>query len=309
MQLAPLVIATLSCLVLQPAPDSCLSSSLAQVQPAGRVAGIEERVSAEPVLTGDSLDVVLTAEAALAWDWESGKILYERNADARRPIASLSKLFSALLVRDQMQASAIIEIPASAADIQRRGAHIGLPPGQHATVRDLLAASLVASANDAMHTLAVAAFGSEEVFVERANFLQSRYGLLNTRVANSTGLEGGDQYSTARDVQQLLQHVHADPILRVFLSSQNGILETMEGRKLQYKTTNRLLGTYVPVIAAKTGFTTAAGENLAMITMGRDGQKIGAIILGSKERFQDMKTLVEWIQRQYRWPAVTANGG
>ena len=80
------------------------------------------------------------------------------------------------------------------------------------------------------------------------------------------------------------------------------MLRTREGSVRSYASTNKLLGTYFPVLAAKTGYTPAAGQNLIVMTHGEAGQRIGAVVLGSSDRFQDMKTLVEWIQRNYTWP-------
>jgi D-alanyl-D-alanine carboxypeptidase len=80
-------------------------------------------------------------------------------------------------------------------------------------------------------------------------------------------------------------------------------LVTQEGAIRRYTTTNRLLKTYVPVIAAKTGYTREAKENLALLTEGSNGQRVGAVVLGSDARFQDSKVLVEWIWRNYSWPS------
>lgn len=236
------------------------------------------------------------------WDEATGEILYAKNADRQRPIASLTKLLSALVVRETLPENTQVTIPASVLAAQRSGANIRLPVGEHVSVRELLRASMVASANDAMVSLADAAAGSEAAFVAQANAYARRYGYAHTKAVNATGLSGGDQYSTAHDIRRLLSSAYRDPLLRSFLSLETGTLTTLEGSTRAYKTTNKLLGTYVPIIAAKTGYTVEAGQNLAIITEGPQGQRIGAVILGSDERFQDMKIVVEWIWRNYTWP-------
>ncbi len=271
----------------------------------GTVAGAQNRTvnSLAPVFSGQSLDVVLSAQAVLAWDEQTDTVLYEKNADGRRPVASLSKLLSALTVRELLPAVRVVEIPRAVLATQRRGAHIRLPIGEHASVYDLLSASLIPSANDAMTALALAAANSEESFVAAANDWAVKHGLTNTKVSNATGLEGdGESYSTARDMKGLLRLAFRDTTLRTLLVSDSGVLRTQEGTIRRYKSTNKLLGTYFPVLAAKTGYTPAAGENLAVITYGEAGQRIGAVVLGSEGRFQDVKTLVEWIFRNYTWP-------
>jgi len=264
----------------------------------GDVAGIQ---SSAPVFTGDALDVVLSAESVLVWDVASGSILYEKAAAEQRPIASVGKLLTALVVRDQLPLSTIVEIPAEVRVAQRQGVDVDLPPGDHATTSDLLLAGLVASANDAMVALAVAVAGDEDEFAQQVNEFASTRGIAHTRVANATGLSGGLQYSTAHDVRSMLELAYRDPVLQDYLSRQGGTLVTQEGAIRRYTTTNSLLKTYVPVIAAKTGYTVEAKENLALLTKGSSGQQIGAVVLGSDARFQDAKVVVEWIWRNYSW--------
>lgn len=256
----------------------------------------------QPTRSENALDVYVTAQAAVAWDVASGATLYEKNAAIRRPVASLTKLLSVLTVRDILSPASTVEISASAGAVQRFGAHIRLPVGSHATVQDLLAASLIASANDAIVALAEATAGSEEVFVVQANAKARQLGLFDTHVANATGLTGGDQYSTARDVRQLLTLVNADSLLGLYLNDNKGRLVTREGAVREYDSTNELLSTYLPILAAKTGYTIEAGENVALLTQVAGGQTIGIIILGSEQRFQDAKILAEWIHRHYTWP-------
>ena len=164
-----------------------------------------------------------------------------------------------------------------------------------------MAAAAISSANDAVVSLAVAIAGSEGQFVQELNTYATIIGANHTKAANATGLSGGEQYSTAHDVRLLLTQASLTPQLGTYLRQSTGALRTQEGTKRSYKSTNELLDSYVPIVAAKTGYTVEAGENVAIITTGPAGQKIGAVILGSTQRFQDMKILVEWIWRNYSW--------
>lgn len=294
-----------SCLIGTQAPGDCWERQLLAQPEDGLVAGAQEPVvlsNGEPIFSGQALDVSLTAQAALVWDEQTDTILYERNVDARRPVASLSKLLAALKIREALGEEAVVEIPTTVRDIQRQGAHIALPVGEHALVADLLGAGLVASANDAMVTLAYAVAGDEEKFAEMANDYARRHGFTDTRVSNATGLDGGEQYSTAANIKGLFQLAYRDKTLRNLLVSERSALQTVEGSVRSYESTNQLLGTYFSVLAAKTGYTPAAGQNLVVMTQGEDGQRIGAVVLGSADRFQDMKILVEWVKRNYTWP-------
>jgi D-alanyl-D-alanine carboxypeptidase (penicillin-binding protein 5/6) len=296
-----------SCLVVPPqgGVDACLGEHVLQrPAAAAAVAGAQTGAAPglEPVFSRESVDVILTAEAALAWDEATGAILYEKNATQRRPVASLSKLASVLTVLETLSPAEPVAIPEAVRTVQRQGAHIRLPPGEHASVYDLLAAGLVASANDALITLAYAAAGDEAAFVARTNDFVRRHGFHDTQVSNATGLEGGEQFSTAHDIKGLFQLAYREQTLRNLLVSEDGVLRTREGSKRSYTSTNKLLGTYFPVLAAKTGYTPAAGQNLVVMTVGDNGERIGALVLGSTDRFQDMKALVEWIKRNYTWP-------
>lgn len=282
----------LSCiLALEPA-SVCLVDPLTVL-----TAPLAETIS----FTGEASDVVLSAKEVMAWDYDTGKVLYARAAHERRPVASLGKVLAALTVLDTLADDQVVAIPPEVRAVQRQGADIGLPVGEHATVGELLRAGLVASANDALVTLAVAARGSEEAFVEAVNVKAAALGLTDTRLSNATGLTGGMQFSTAMDLRKILMRAYREPRLQPYFSAQTGTLVTREGRRLPYKTTNKLLGTYMPILAAKTGYTVEAGENLMVITRGPQGQRVGAIVLGSQDRFSDMKSLVEWLWRNYTW--------
>jgi D-alanyl-D-alanine carboxypeptidase len=266
-----------------------------------QVMGATKDGSPGPVFKHDSLDVIISADSALVWDEKTGEVLYEKNANKRRPVASVSKLLSALTVREYSSTTQLIEILPEARRAQLSGANIKLPIGDQATVYDLLASGLIASANDAMVTLAVGLFDSEEEFVNRANEFAQKNGFYNTKVSNATGLSGGEQYSTAYDVMKMFRLAYRDQVLRNMMISEKGTLRTELGAKRNYKSTNKLLGTYFPVLAAKTGYTYEAGQNFVVMTYGELGQRIGVVVLGSEERFQDAKILVEWIWRNYEW--------
>lgn len=290
----------LSCLLTSSGASECIRENVAYSQ-AGAVAGVVDNTDV-PIKTGDAIDVLLSAKAALVWDEETGTILYEKNAYEKRPVASLSKLLSALVIRENMRLDSYVKIPEEARAMQRRGANIKLPIGDKASVYDLLSAGLIASANDAMTSLAVAMSGTEDEFVNTANAFASKNGAFSTRISNSTGLSGGEQYSTAFDIKELFSLTYRDKVIRDLLVSQAGTLITEAGISRNYKSTNQLFGTYFPVLAAKTGYTVEAGENLVVMTYGDEGQRVGAVVLGSEARFQDMKTLVEWVWRSYTWP-------
>lgn len=299
MTFADLGFLVVTCLVTHQPLDMCL--------PGPTVAG-----KATPVITftGESTDVVLSAQAALAWDLKTGRILYRKNEAQKRPVASLTKLVAVMAARRALAPEEVVEIPSAVRAAQRTGAHVRLPAGEHITVQQLFESGLIASAADSMVTLAVAAKGSEEAFATYANQVAEQVGLTSTRLANATGLSSAaehPQYSTAEDLRVVLETVYSDPLLAPLLAQRQGTLVTVEGTKRAYRTTNKLLGSYLPVLAGKTGYTTEAGGNFALITEGNHGQKIGIIILGSEDRedrFHNAQVLLEWLNRNYTWNSL-----
>jgi D-alanyl-D-alanine carboxypeptidase (penicillin-binding protein 5/6) len=293
MILASLVVTAVGCLVANQPLASCWEQYMAP--------SAQAQSAHLPYFSGTAISPILSAQAYTSWDVSTGTSLAESNADVQRPIASISKLLSLLAVRQLLSPDQVVAIPPDVRAAQAAGANIKLPVGEHAKVSDLIAAALIPSANDAMVTLAVAAKGSEQAFVDYANQYALQHDLPNTHLANSTGLQGGVQYSTAHDVQKLLTMVYADPVLRQYVDQQAGDLVTVEGTKEHYISTDQLLGTYLPVLAAKTGYTIQAGENLTLLTVGPAGQKIGVVVLGSQDRFYDAKVLIAWIWRNFTW--------
>lgn len=286
----------LSCIVIQQPLTSCV---LYGVTPEDIPTAQTQTI---PKQTGNAIDVDLSARSALVWDIATGTILYERNANEERSIASLNKLLSTVVARSIISPKATVTIPIEVKQAQKKGVGIKLIPGEHISAGDLFEAALIPSANDAMVALAIASKGSESAFVDFANSYAKSHGLFNTLLANSTGLQEGVQHSTARDVQHMLMNAYNDSFLRPFLSQQKGVIISQEGTKHSFISTDKLLGTYLPILAGKTGYTLEAKENLAIITSGAKGQKIGAVILGSDDRFQDMKIVVEYVYRNYTWP-------
>lgn len=294
-----LALLLVGCLGVNGGGDACNITQTAQASE-GRHAQVAGIVSG-PEMKDGVVDVELTAKSVIVWDVDSGKIIYEKNARDKRPIASLSKLLSALVVRQGLPMDTEIEVTENVRQAQAKGVDVQLPVGEHVKARDLLTAGMVASANDAMTALAEGYSGSEDNFAHDATLYAKSIGVVNTKLANATGLSGGEQYSTAEDVMKLLSLAYDDGELREMLSSADGSFTTREGSVRKFRTTNELLKSYLPILAAKTGYTYEAGENLAIITQDESGHKIGAVVLGSEERFQDMKVLIEWINRNFVW--------
>ncbi|TSC58872.1 MAG: D-alanyl-D-alanine carboxypeptidase (penicillin-binding protein 5/6) [Candidatus Peregrinibacteria bacterium Greene0416_19] len=236
-----------------------------------------------------TLSDALTASGVLIMDLQSGQQMYARDADTRRPVASLTKLMTALVIAESHDLREWVPVPA---DIGRVGGHVAyLPPGEHFTVGDLLKALLIGSANDAADTLASFHSGSSLAFAEEMNQRARELGLRNTSFRNPAGLDDDEQWSTARDIGWLVSYVVRRPELRTRLSTLSAVIVSREGNELTLSQTHALLRGDNPIIAGKTGTTDLAGECLMSIV--REGSRdYVVVLLGSRERYEDMRVVL-----------------
>lgn len=230
------------------------------------------------------------AEAALVATGR-GEILYADQADLRLPMASITKLMTALVVLDRSRPSDVVRVRASAAAVGESSVY--LRTGERLTVRDLLAAALIQSANDAAVALAAGASGGDVgAFVARMNARARSMGLGNTHFANPDGLDEPGHYSSARDLLTLARAAMHRPLIRRLVAKSHASIGG--GRSLF--SWNDLLGTYPGTFGVKTGHTNEAGWCQIAIAR-RGGARVYAIILGSPGRSRrnaDLADLLTW---------------
>ena len=212
------------------------------------------------------------------------------NADAAMPIASLTKLMTALLVAEAGDADAEVTITRTAA--AATGTRLGLVAGDRARRGDLLAAMLVRSANDACRALADDAGGSEAAFVARMNARAATLGLARTRFANACGHDHDDNRASARDVAVLARSALAVDAIARDVARREFAFTTRQGRRHAMRTTNALLGTLDGVHGVKTGWTPRAGRCLVVVAV-RDGVEVLAVLLAAPDRWWDSAGLIE----------------
>lgn len=219
----------------------------------------------------------LSAAAAYAVEASTGEVVAAQDEDERRAIASATKLMTALVVREE----ASLDDTFTAADYQAAPveSQIGLQPGEQMTVRDLLRALMLESANDAAITLAEGVAGSEDAFVERMNARAAELGMEDTTFANPIGLDDPDSLSTARDLVTLALEVRKDAFLRETAGMEQATLESGERTRV-VTTRNELVRETELVGGLKTGRTQAAGY--VLVGSGtRDGVTVVSAVLGA----------------------------
>lgn len=171
-------------------------------------------------------DESLPARSAILMERETGRVLFEKNADEQMPPASITKIMTLLLTMEAIEANQIkLSDMAVCSDhaASMGGSQIWLEPGEQMSVDDLLKATAIASANDAAVDLAELVAGSEEAFVEKMNARAAELGMENTHFVNATGLDAQGHLSTARDIALMSKELLRFPLIsdysKVWMSS------------------------------------------------------------------------------------------
>lgn len=219
----------------------------------------------------------VAAGSAILADLDSGEVLWERNPDQRRPIASVTKIMTGLLVVEATDPDEVVTASANAAG--QTGAELGLGVGEAQPVRQLLMALLLQSANDAAVALAEHVAGSVEGFVDGMNRRARRLGARDTRFASPNGLDDSG-FSTARDLVSITEEAFRDPTFGEVVATKFHRVPAPEGDPRRIQNRNALLWLYRGAIGVKTGYTAAAGFCLVAAAE-RDGLRLVAVVLGS----------------------------
>lgn len=260
---------------------------------------------------------IATAHASILLDADSGEALYEQNADERRQIASLTKLFTATLVVEQVKnLDALVTIDEEA--VYAEGTRVGCPRsgfcngerlkvGEQISVRDLLKAALMNSANDAAIALSKHVGGTQAGFVALMNARARELGLTNTRFCTASGLELDGQesecYSSARDVALLTTQALRYPVLWDIMRLEKTLIVSADGQYThEIFNTDELLGQFPNLLGTKTGFTPLAGYSLlAVATDYAQNHKVIAVLLDDPYRWENVRSMFDWSFQAVDW--------
>lgn len=239
----------------------------------------------------------LTAKAALVLDLPSQVVLYQKNPNLRLSPASTTKIMTALVAFENYALNQILTVK----KVETRGRTMGLVRGEKITVESLLYGTLVHSGNDAAFTLAENDPEGIEGFVKKMNEKAKKLHLLDTNFDNPVGFESPRHFSSALDLARLaifaLKNKNFDKIVGTPSITVHDTTFTFFHYLLNV---NELLGKIPGVAGVKTGFTENAGECLINLVE-RDGKKILTVILGSEDRFEESKLLLNWAFANHQW--------
>lgn len=233
------------------------------------------------------------AESALVVDINRGSVLYAKNADSRRAVASTQKIITALCVVDAGDLDKQVRIAAT--DGNCEPSKLGLRAGEAYTRRELLQVLLIKSSNDVARALARDVAGSQAAFADLMNRKCAELGMRNSHFRNPHGLTEPGQYSTARDMAIAAIAAYQQPVIRSFTDTEQFTFRFHNGRTLPMTNTNKVLKELPYCNGMKTGTTRASGRCL-IATGSLHGRDIAVIVLKSNSRhiWSDSSKLLRW---------------
>lgn len=242
-------------------------------------------------------------KAGLAFDLADGTVLWRHRATAVRPIASLTKIMTALLAVERFTADESVRVP-RASDAVGGSRMSGLKPGRRVRADVLLKGLLISSSNNAAVVLAVAGAGTERAWVALMNRRAQLLGLTCTHFADSHGLDRRNR-SCAADVAALAMRAMNEPRIAAIARKSYARVWPGSGQRFTLYTTNHLVrDRYAGAIGLKTGYTRPAGFCLVAIVE-RGSRRIGIVVLGSKNAFFDARRVAREAARVGALPAAT----
>ena len=247
----------------------------------------------------------LRAEAAVLMELDGGRTLYSIDARERRPIASLTKIMTALLVLERVAAQEPVVVSETAA--AQSGAELGLRVGETQPVGELLHALLLQSANDAAVALAEHVAGTVDGFVAEMNARASALGLRDTTFFSPNGLDDRG-YSTALDLARLTAEALRFPEISRIVATKVHDVRAPSGPARHLQNRNALLWLYPGTVGVKTGFTSAAGYCLVAVAE-RGGERYLVVLLGEPaQAWNDAAALLDHAFASYDRRSVLADG-
>ncbi len=261
------------------------------------VAGIQ-KYNIPPVSNNISVPQ-LSARAVLAKDLTSNTILYQKDAKVSFPIASTTKIMTALVASEYFKQNSILRVKIGATV---GGSKVGLIPGEDLSFRSLLYGMLLNSGNDAAFTLAENYPGGVSEFVSAMNRKAADLDLQNTHFDNPAGFDSPTHYSSAKDLAKITEEALKNASLsRIFATKQTDTVSLDKKYTHSLANLNKLLSQVRGVLGVKTGFTEEAKENLVTY-VDREGHQVLIVVLGSDDRFGESTKLIEWVYSNFQWP-------
>ena len=234
----------------------------------------------------------ISAKSAVLIEASTGRIIYSKNANQPLPMASTTKIMTALVALEQMPTDTVITVVREAVGIE--GSSIYLYEGETLTLGQLIYALMLESANDAAVAIAYAVAGGVDKFADLMNQKADSLGLTSTRFKNPHGLDEDGHYTTAYELAKTTSVALQNDFLREVVSTKKKTIPMRDGEGTRVLINhNKLLRSYEGAIGVKTGFTKKSGRSLVSAAE-RDGLRLIAVTIGAPDDWRDHTLMLDY---------------
>ena len=248
--------------------------------------------------------IEVSAKHAILIEAQSGEVIYSKNATTAAPMASTTKIMTAIVTIENASPDEVVKITPESVGIE--GSSIYLKDGEELTVRELLYALLLESANDSATALAIHISGSVEAFADLMNQKASELGLKSTHFTNPHGLDDKNHYTSASDLATIARYAMKNPIFCEIVGSTRATIPSSDAERVLVNH-NKLLRRYEGANGVKTGFTKKSGRCLVS-SAEREGISLIAVTLNAPNDWNDHKLMLDYGFSQYE-SVKLAEGG
>lgn len=266
---------------------------------------INEEIPTSSIFEGISADVSIedypkiNARSALVMDFESGRVLFEKNGYVKRPMASTTKIMTAIIALENGNLDDIVKVSKNAASIW--GSTIHLTAGEEVSLRELMYGLLLCSGNDAAIAISEHIAGSVEEFLKMMNRKAEEIGAYNTHFTSPHGLDGTGHYSTAYDLAVITRYALNNPVFNEIVRTKSITIG-----KRYMANTNEMLAGYEGADGVKTGYTGKAGRCL-VTSATRDGRRFISVVLfcdSRRQRALSSKQILDYAFANYHYRTI-----
>ncbi len=253
-----------------------------------------------PILNSESVKPVLDGKTALVYDIRSGRALFAKNTRVKLPIASLTKILSAVVILENLNPKDTVSVPKEALKVDTEKQSLYL--GEEITVENLMKLMLIESSNDAAYALAYYANTKGFNLLDKMNEKAQSLNMNDSHFLDPAGLND-DAYSTVEDLVKLVKYSFKYDLVWEILTEKSVVIKSVDG-KIEHKveSTDQLLGVIPDIFGGKTGNTDGAlGCMILVVDIPDKNDKLISVVLGSRSRFDDTKKLIDWVKGAYRW--------
>ena len=249
--------------------------------------------------------ISLSASSAVLIDADSGKVLYEKNANEKRGQASTTKIMTAIIALERSNNGDVVKVSPKAVGIE--GSSVYLQSGEALTMEELVYALMLESANDAAAAIAYEIAGGIPEFSVLMNEKAAELGLSNTHFTNPHGLSDEEHYTTALDLALLTSYAMQNDVFCNIVSTQKKYICTESQTPRLLINHNKLLRIYDGAIGVKTGFTKNSGRCLVSAAE-KDGLRLIAVTLNAPDDWNDHRAMLDYGFSKYTCATLAESG-